>query len=303
MGVLLEKDTLVNELVNSLLEEKDGDGDGENEGEGDGELVLNKESSLTLSLLFPHVYIEAMNLVDGFLVLHSSDTDGIDNNDNDNTNDIDINSGIDKDNGSEAANQEQRCGGDRLNQGNQGNQLRLARFSTLELCVLAGGNPRSGKPAGLETTGESASPQTGITSRSIVCDVGEWFCSCDIFAAGCWDPAPAGRTYCPHLLSLLILESHRDKLAVRTETLGSGGGSGAVGQSTGKQALISQISETNAHVGGWLACNASLWPGKLTLNKLTATANVGATANVTAAEQESTAEETAVTEAQPEETT
>ncbi|GMF82345.1 unnamed protein product [[Candida] boidinii] len=53
MGVLLEKDTLVNELVNSLVERKAGDGDGENE--GDGELVLNKESSLTLSLLFPQI--------------------------------------------------------------------------------------------------------------------------------------------------------------------------------------------------------------------------------------------------------
>ncbi|GME96695.1 unnamed protein product [[Candida] boidinii] len=295
MGVLLEKDTLVNELVNSLVERKAGDGYGENE--GDGELVLNKESSLTLSLLFPQVYIEAMNLVDGFLVLPSSDSDGIDNNDNGYTNDIDdidIDTGIDKDNGSEAANQEQRCGGDRPYQGNQGNQLRLVRFSTLELCILAGGNPRSGKPGSPETTGERTSPQTGITSRSIVCDMGEWFCSCDIFAAGCWDPAPAGRTYCPHLLSLLILQSHRDKLAVRTETLGgggSGGGLSAVGQSSGKQALISQISETNAHVGGWLACNASLWPGKLTLNKPTATANV------TAAEQESTAE------AQPEKIT
>ncbi|OWB75758.1 hypothetical protein B5S31_g5727 [[Candida] boidinii] len=121
MGVLLEKDTLVNELVNSLVERKAGDGDGENE--DDGELELNKESSLTLSLLFPQVYIEAMNLVDGFLVLPSSDSDGIDyTNDID---DIDIDTGIDKDNGSEAANQEQRCGGDRPYQGNQGNQLRL----------------------------------------------------------------------------------------------------------------------------------------------------------------------------------
>ncbi|GMG21925.1 unnamed protein product [[Candida] boidinii] len=159
MAVLLEKDTLVNELVNTLVECKDGD----------RSLVLNKESSLTLSLLFPQVYIEAMSFVDGFLVLSTPGTGGI----NTDGRVIDSAGVIDKDGGSESANQEQRCGGDRLN---QVNQLTLVRFHPMELCVVAGAVPAGGETAGEQTF----STTVNIPRRSVVCDVGE-----------CVLPAPA----------------------------------------------------------------------------------------------------------------